>query len=105
MILMTRDMVLVATETAIGIITGDAMPTNDLTALKAQGVTANGTDMLNPLDLIRTPLSSYLHDLTITGAGCLTTQQRIGWKRFCRLCFDSAHFVSQCVLYFFFSSS
>ena len=105
-VLMMRDMILIATETETGTVIGDAIPMNDPTALKARGATANGIDALNLLALRQILPSSFLHALTIKAAKCLMIQQRIGWRRFCSLCFGSTHFFArQCVLYSFSSSS
>jgi hypothetical protein len=73
-----KGMVPTPTETGAetGNIIGDDIPTNDLTALKAQDAIANDTDVVNLLDLILTPLSSFLRGLTRRGAGRMMIQQR-----------------------------
>lgn len=90
MILITRDAVRTETETVTGTTTDDGMQMNDPTVLKARAAIANAIDAPSHLDRRRILRLSFLHALTIRGAGWRTTQQQTSWKRCCSLCSGSA---------------
>lgn len=80
--LMTRDVK--------GITTDDVTPMNAPTALKAQVVTANDTDVLSLLGQTQTLPLNFRHGLTRRDAEGTMIQQQSGWRRFCSLCSGSA---------------